>query len=51
MANLGSQLPVSAKAPPAGSMFSLGWLMAQLFGQAEEPIAADPDVHCASDRA
>jgi hypothetical protein len=32
MANQGSQLPVSATAPPAGSMFSLGWLMAQLFG-------------------
>lgn len=32
MANQGSQLPVSAKAPPAGSTFSLGWLMAQLFG-------------------
>ena len=32
MANQDSQFPVTAKAPPAGSMFSLGWLMAQLFG-------------------
>lgn len=44
MPNQGSESPVTATAPPPastfspGSMFSLGWLMARLYGAGQQPL-------------
>jgi hypothetical protein len=48
MPNQGSQSPVTPTAPPPGStftpgsMFSVGWLMARLFGARQQPIWPPP---------